>query len=135
MIRQEKKSIVFDFDGVIHPNVSDWQGISKAPDPPNLEVVETIRRLHQRGFKVIIQSARCSVPAGLWAIKNYIKTHNIYVDDIVAHKPAALCYVDDRSICFTPGMNLFAAIMNFKPWSETATSIEELNDTEGELLT
>ena len=122
-------TVVFDFDGVIHPYASGWQGIGKTPDPPILESVEAIRRLRRRGYKVIVVSARCAVPIGMNAIKRYLKKHQIDVDGISAEKPAACVYVDDRAICFVPGMNLFQAIRKFKAWWENDEA-EEIDEDE-----
>ena len=119
------KTVVFDFDGVIHPYTSGWQGIDKTPDPPVPEAVETIRRLRRRGYKVIVVSARSSVSAGLAAIKRYLKKWNIEVDGVTAEKPPAVVYVDDRSICFVPGMNLYYAITHFKTWYENGVDLDE----------
>ena len=119
------KTIVFDFDGVIHPYTSGWQGITKTPDPPVPEAVEAIRRLRRNGYKVIVVSARCSVSAGMVAIKQYLNDWRIDVDGVTAEKPAAMAYVDDRAICFVPGMNLFYAVTHFKPWYENGVKIDE----------
>jgi histidinol phosphatase-like enzyme len=119
-----QKTVVFDFDGVIHPYTSGWQGISKTPDSPVPEAVETIRRLRRHGYKVIVVSARCTVPAGMGAIKRYLNNWRIDVDGVSAEKPAALAYVDDRAICFDPKMNLYYAITHFKPWYETQAKEE-----------
>ena len=122
-----EKTVVFDFDGVIHPYTSGWQGIGKTPDPPVMEAVEAIRRLRRRGYKVIVVSARCGVPAGMSAIKRYLTQHCIDVDGVMAEKPAALAYIDDRAICFVPGMNLFQAVVHFKPWYESGVEAGNLS--------
>jgi phosphoglycolate phosphatase-like HAD superfamily hydrolase len=113
-----EKTVVFDFDGVIHPYTSGWQGVAKTPDPPILEVIEAIRRLRRHGYKVVVVSARCAVPAGTKAIQKYLKEYRIDVDGVTGEKPGAIAYIDDRAICFTPGMNLFQAVTHFKPWYE-----------------
>jgi phosphoglycolate phosphatase-like HAD superfamily hydrolase len=112
------KTVVFDFDGVIHPYASGWQGVAKTPDPPILEAAESIRRLRRHGYKVVVVSARCSVVAGMNAIKRYLKEYRIEVDGLTGEKPNAIAYIDDRAICFVPGMNLFQAVTHFKPWHE-----------------
>ena len=33
-------------------------------------------------------------------IEKYLEKYEITVDDIMLHKPPAICYIDDRTICF-----------------------------------
>lgn len=95
-----KKTIVFDFDGVIHSYTSGWKGIDIIPDKPTDGISEVIRNIRNKGFEVVIVSTRCVEDKGINAIKRFLSDNNIEVDGIMANKPPALVYVDDRAICF-----------------------------------
>jgi phosphoglycolate phosphatase-like HAD superfamily hydrolase len=112
----DKKTIVFDFDGVIHSYVSGWKGVNNCPDAPNDDVVETIRALREKNYEVIVVSTRCADPDGQNAVKQYLKRYRIEVDGVKAEKPPALVYVDDRAVCYKPGMDLLNDITSFKSW-------------------
>lgn len=47
----DKKTIVFDFDGVIHSYTSGWQGISVIPDPVVPEIQAAINYLRMEGYE------------------------------------------------------------------------------------
>ena len=53
------------------------------------------------------------------AIEKWLTLHDIKVDDIMAEKPPAHVYVDDRAICFDgDAYSLMHKIETFKPWNE-----------------
>ena len=54
-----KKTVVFDFDGVIHSYVSGWKGLSVVPDPVVPDIQAAINNLRMDGYKVIVVSTRC----------------------------------------------------------------------------
>ena len=122
------KIVCFDFDGVIHPYKNGFQGIGKTPNPPIIESVEAIRRLRRRGYKVIVVSSRCTVPIGMRAVKRYLKENHIDVDDVTGEKLDSDVYIDDRAICYKPGMNLYMEIKHFMPWWKD--DVEEIDDEE-----
>lgn len=114
-----KKTIVFDFDGVIHSYTSGWKGADVIPDPPVPGIKEVIDELRKQGYEVIVQSARAATGYGLEAIKNYLLEHKIFVDDVTHGKPPAIVYIDDRTICFDGHTEtLIDKINNFKPWNK-----------------
>ena len=57
----------------------------------------------------------------LWAVayyKEYLNMHNIVVDQITCKKVPAICYVDDRALCFDGHPETLAQkIVEFKPWN------------------
>ena len=110
-------TIVFDFDGVIHSYTSGWKGVANIPDPPVPGIREAIAEIRDAGYRVVVVSTRCSERDGLMAIHKFMDENNILVDDISAHKPPALVYIDDRALCFDghPEM-LLNKIQEFKPW-------------------
>jgi hypothetical protein len=113
-------NVVFDFDGVIHSYVSGWKGTTVIPDPPVAGIADCIRNLRSKGYKVIVQSTRCSIQAGRDAVEAYLKENGIVVDGVVAEKPPAIVYVDDRAICFDGHPeSLLKKITTFKPWNKT----------------
>jgi len=116
----EKTTVCFDFDGVIHSYVTGWHGVTAAWDPPVVGINEIIQALRKDGYRVVVHSARCHQRGGIETIKNYLKRHNIVVDDVVDHKPIAMVTVDDRVICFDPKdlHTLLDRIKSFKPWNK-----------------
>jgi hypothetical protein len=95
-----KKTICLDFDGVIHSYTSGWQGEEIINDPPIFGTRDSIIRLREMGFTILIHSCRCRSATGRLAIEEYFLRHDIKVDGICEHKPQADFYVDDRGIKF-----------------------------------
>jgi N-dimethylarginine dimethylaminohydrolase len=63
-----------------------------------------------------VVSTRCVEEAGKAALMDYLEKHGIEVDRVMAEKPPALVYVDDRAICYRPGLDLLNMIKEFQPW-------------------
>lgn len=112
-----KKTVVFDFDGVIHSYKSGWQGVTCIPDPPTPGVDDAIQAVRNAGYEAVVVSIRCATPEGLEAVKVWLADHEIAVDNVLAEKPPAIVYIDDRAICFNGDCtNLLHQIQSFKPW-------------------
>lgn len=114
-----KKTVVFDFDGVIHSYKSGWKSETQIPDPPVPGIENALKSLRDAGYEVVIVSTRCSSAFGRMAIENWIDMYGMthLVDRVCKEKPPAICYVDDRAICFDGHPeNLFETIEKFKPW-------------------
>lgn len=110
-------TVVFDFDGVIHSYSSGWQGVSDIPDPPVPGIAEAIAEIRAAGYRVVVVSTRCTSYEGVYAVESYLKENGITVDSICAEKPPAICYIDDRAICFDGNTSgLLAKVQGFKPW-------------------
>ncbi len=60
-----KKTVVFDFDGVIHSYTSGWKGADVIPDPVVEGIQSTINSLRQEYYEVIVVSTRCAYPEGM----------------------------------------------------------------------
>ena len=122
-----KKTVVFDFDGVIHSYKSGWQGETVIPDEPVPEIKDAIDDIRSAGYEVVVVSTRCATPAGLQAVKDYLTLHEIVVDRVCKEKPPAIVYIDDRAICFDGRTdNLLEKINNFSPWYEKGDSQEPI---------
>lgn len=112
-------TVVFDLDGVIHSYVSGWQGVDVIPDPPVPLIQAEIERIRKAGYKVVVVSTRCADPAGMDAVKNYLGVNGIVVDEVLAEKPPAKVYVDDRALLFDGNpKGLLEKIQQFRPWQE-----------------
>jgi len=113
-----KKTVVFDFDGVIHLYSSGWKGADVIPDPPVPGIREAIDEIRNAGYEVIVVSTRCETTKGLTAVITWLARYRIYVDEVKATKPPAICYIDDRAICFDgKPENLLRKIRSFKTWN------------------
>lgn len=123
-----KETVVFDFDGVIHSYTSPWQGASVIPDKPVdgiREAIADIRKL----YNVVVVSTRCIVPEGMNAVKDYLAKNSIEVDAVMAQKPPAVVYIDDRAICFDGEPNkLLNKILNFTPWNKVCVKWYEVDE-------
>lgn len=112
------KTVVFDFDGVIHSYRSGWSGELVIPDEPVDGITEEIARIRKAGYRVVVVSTRCATPRGMQAVKDYLNFYGIVVDDVMKEKPPAIVYVDDRAICFDGNPEgLLEKIEEFKPWN------------------
>lgn len=113
------KTIVFDFDGVIHSYLSGWKGADVIPDPPVKGIGEAIQKIREDGYQVVIVSTRSAKAEGKQAMKNWLSNYGIAVDGICAEKPPAIVYIDDRAICFDgKPETLLGKIQRFKPWNK-----------------
>lgn len=113
-----KKRVVFDFDGVIHSYTSGWQGMEVISDPVVPGIREALVKIRAAGYEVCVVSTRCATPAGQKALRTYLRQNDIVVDSIQADKPPAICYVDDRAICFDGHPEtLLDRIERFVPWN------------------
>ena len=113
------KTVVFDFDGVIHNYSNGWTAPHIIDDKPVPGIREAIADIRKAGYVVVIVSVRCSYPKGAKAIAEWCKDNDIIVDDIVAEKPPAMCYIDDRAICFDGHPEtLLNKIDRFIPWNK-----------------
>lgn len=120
--------IVFDFDGVINSYKSGWCGVDNIPDPPVPGIREAIQELMDAGYEVVVSSSRATGTLGLHAIQQYLEKHDIRVSYVSGDKPPALCYIDDRAICFDGNAaGLLEKVQSFKPWYER----REANGREG----
>lgn len=112
-----KKTVVFDFDGVIHSYRSGWKGFDIIPDEVVPGIKEVIDELRD-SYKVVVVSTRCASPYGRGAVRRYLRDNGIVVDDVMSEKPPAICYIDDRAICFDGDADsLMGKIKNFRPWN------------------
>lgn len=113
------RTVVFDFDGVIHSYTSGWQGVTIIPDSPVSGIREALTQIHDAGYHIVIVSSRCASSEGANAIYAWLKKYDLdrLIDEVCAEKPPALVYVDDRAICFDGHPEtLLSKIDSFKPW-------------------
>lgn len=134
--RKYIKSITLDFDGVIHPYNKPFDPNS-CPEPPEEEVNKSIQKIRSMGFEVYVLSTRCETPHGVQLIRDYLKTHNIEVDDVVSTKERSKVYVDDRGYRFTGNwdklVNFLSDEENYRPHNkkkESHTSFRDLCELE-----
>lgn len=111
-----RKTVCVDFDDTIVP----W-GPLMADSTPFPGVPEAIRRLRDRGFRIVIFTSRMS---GTWFkaanpddyeglvvdrenqrahVAAILDKHGIPYDEITAEKVPALAYFDDRAVHVEPG--------------------------------
>lgn len=124
-----KKTVVFDFDGVIHSYTSGWRGATEIPDPPVPGIAEAISKIREK-YRVVVVSSRCSQYAGSKAVQRWLEKYGIVVDAISSTKPPAVCYIDDRALYFDghPEM-LLHRIDDFKVWYGNKSSENDYPDS------
>ena len=115
------KTVVFDFDGVIHSYTSGWQGVDVIPDEPVEGIENALKEIHEAGYEVVIVSTRCTDFVGEEAIIKWLVKYGLicYVDKVCKEKPPAIVYIDDRAICFDGRPEkLLSKIESFVPWNK-----------------
>lgn len=112
-----RRTVAFDFDGVIHSYKSGWQGADIIPDEPVPGIKNIIDDLTSMGYEVVIYSTRCNTQNGVEAVKRWLSKYNIKVFDVCCDKPPAICYIDDRAIHFDGNTEtLVDQITRFRSW-------------------
>ena len=118
------KTVVFDFDGVIHSYTSGWQGEDIISDPPVSGIREALKEIHEAGYEIVVVSTRCATIKGYGAIEAWLYDNGLreYIDKVCKEKPPAVAYIDDRAICFDGHPEaLLKKIQRFQPWYKTPT--------------
>lgn len=127
---KDRKTVVFDFDGVIHSYISGWRGETVIPDPPVLGIDKALQSLRDAGYEVVIVSTRCATQEGVDAINFWLYRNGLaqYVDRVCKEKPPAIVYIDDRAICFDGNpYTLINKVKNFKTWYQRRNKNGETN--------
>lgn len=125
------KTVVFDFDGVIHSYFSGWKGYTVITDPPVPGIKEAIAAIRRNGYEVVVVSSRCAYAEGRKAISDYLDKYEIKVDKIVKEKPPAIVYIDDRAICFDGNASaLLKKIEEFTPWNKSNKGLHWIDNAD-----
>ena len=105
----ESKIICIDFDGVIHKCSKGFHD-GTIYDEPIEGALENIKYLnHELKYTLIIYTCKANPKrplidgkTGIELIWEWLKKHNVaqYIYDITFTKPNAICYIDDKGICF-----------------------------------
>lgn len=113
----ERKTIVFDFDGVIHKYSKGWQDGS-IYDEPVEGIKDLINELHET-YDIFVISTRARELSGQIDIENYLQKYGIEYECVTSIKVPAILYIDDRGICFNGNVNeLREQIKSFKQWQQ-----------------
>lgn len=122
-----KKTLLIDFDGVIHFYNSHH---GDAYDPCVINggvvpgVIEFIKSVKDK-YKIVVFSTRASTVSGYMAISEFLKNHGIEVDFITDRKLPAYVTIDDRCIQFNGDFTgLKDKIDSFMPWWREAEVTE-----------
>lgn len=112
MIKKKKYSLAIDFDGVIHAYT---RGFSDGTiyDAPTAGAQKALIQLSKK-YSLYIYSYRARTKAGHDAIRNYLKKYKIPHGKIVADKPLARFYIDDRAIRFKTWKQALGDISTFE---------------------
>lgn len=130
-MKNKKKLVCMDFDGVIHSYESGWQGAKNISDPPVEGAIGYIFLLLNEGFDVVVHSSRGRYAGGIKEMKTYLKKHAepMLWDDsekylglnnvrFARYKPPAHFTIDDRAYHFTGTWPTIESIRRFKPWNK-----------------
>lgn len=112
-----KKTIVFDFDGVIHKYSKGWQD-GKIYDEPVDGIKEIINELHKE-YDIYIVTTRARDLSQQLDVQNYLDKYGIEYDCVTSIKVPATMYIDDRAVTFDGNpKNLLSQIKSFRTWQE-----------------
>ena len=93
----KNNTIAIDFDGVIHKYSKGWRGLYNVYDPPNDGAIESIKKLKERGYRLVIFSSRPVEPINKWLEKYELES---YFDEVTNTKTPARVYIDDKAYHF-----------------------------------
>ena len=113
-----RKTIVFDFDGVIHKYSRGWQDGSIYDEPVN-GIREVINELH-KDYDIYVVTTRARDLKQQIQVENYLNNNGIEFDCVTSIKVPADVYIDDRGLKFNPDNidKLVHDIKNFQTWQD-----------------
>jgi phosphoglycolate phosphatase-like HAD superfamily hydrolase len=107
----EQKTIAVDFDGVLN-QYTGYADSEKAP-PPVKGSWKFLSNLRERGYKVVIHTARNTDEVHSWLKEHGMKS---LVDHVTNTKVPAHAYIDDRGIQHNGDFrDTLARLDSFKP--------------------
>ena len=118
--RVGKKTIVLDFDGVLHSYTSGWKGATVVPDAPVDGALEWLALAIER-FDVAIFSARSREKGGIEAMRDWLAREGL-PEAVLGQikfprtKVPAHVYLDDRGWRFEGTFPELDALEAFEPW-------------------
>jgi hypothetical protein len=106
------KTVVLDFDGVIHRYSRGWQE-GRLYDPPTDGCQRALARLSAE-YRLVVVTSRDR----LAAVRGWLAYYGLeeYIEEVTNRKPPAAAYVDDRAVVFRGG------------WDETISGVEAMTD-------
>ena len=118
------KTVLVDFDGVLHSYSSGWKGADVIPDPPVPGAIEFLEKLvADERFQVCIYSSRSRQGGGISAMHCWLDAHGMSTQARDAllfptEKPPAHLTIDDRAMCFEGYFPDLGWIADFVPWNK-----------------
>ena len=118
--RVSHKTIVVDFDGVLHAYTSGWKGATVVPDPPVEGALAWLTDAVER-FQVAIMSARSREKGGIEAMRDWLAREGLPAEVLAKlsfprTKIPAHVYIDDRGWRFEGTFPELDALDAFEPW-------------------
>jgi hypothetical protein len=118
--RVAKKTIVVDFDGVLHSYASGWKGATVVPDGPVEGAFEWLTAAVER-FDIAIYSSRSREKGGIEAMRDWLAREGL-AERVLEQlkfprtKVPAHVYLDDRGWRFEGTFPELDALDAFQPW-------------------
>ena len=118
----KKRTLLLDFDGVIHSYTSGWVQHNVIPDPPVPGAFAFIAEA-VLFFEVAIYSSRSSKTMGIEAMRAWFTDHGLSAEVLEQltfplEKPPAFVTLDDRAITFTGVFPSMADLDRFRTWMQ-----------------
>lgn len=123
------RTVLVDFDGVIHSYTSPFTTADEIKDPPVPGAFEWLAKMvnfkGEKGetFKICIYSSRSKSTRGIQAMTNWFRVHGmpeVVLSELTfpVSKPAAVMTIDDRAWLFQGYFPTPQYIIDFKPWNK-----------------
>lgn len=100
---EKNKTVAIDFDGVIHAYSKGFQGLDSAYDVAHVGAHESIKKLYDEGYRLVVLTSRPAHIVRPWLKKNDLSQ---YFDAVTNVKVPAAFYIDDHAISFAKGSDV-----------------------------
>lgn len=118
-IKDDRKILCLDFDGVIHRYSKGWQG-GEIYDPP-VDGFKEWAAEAMKHFRLVVYSSRSKDPSNTADMRAWMYVHGIdaHQFEFASEKPPAFLTIDDRALTFTGDWGDYPMkwLLAFKPWN------------------